>query len=78
RERFTQGKGGLQWRGTFYQMAPRRGAPQQVTLPPFAEFWQGNQMIEIPEEPETAGFGGLASFRADPQANPPEAAGGNK
>lgn len=43
---------------------------QQVTLPPFAEFWQANQLIEMPEEPENARFARFAAFRADPRANP--------
>jgi biotin/methionine sulfoxide reductase len=25
-----------------------------VTLPPFAQFWQANQLIEMPENPENA------------------------
>lgn len=67
RERFTEGKSDLQWLETFYQMAARRGAQQQVTLPPFAEFWQANQLIEMPEEPENARFARFAAFRADPE-----------
>ncbi|VFT74774.1 biotin sulfoxide reductase [Klebsiella aerogenes] len=47
RERFTEGKSDLQWLETFYQIAAQRGAHQQVTLPPFAEFWQANQLIEM-------------------------------
>ncbi len=76
RERFTEGKSDLQWLETFYQMAARRGAQQQVTLPPFAEFWQANQLIEMPEEPENARFARFAAFRADPQANPLKTASG--
>lgn len=44
-------------------------AQQQVTLPPFAQFWQDNQLIEMPEEPANARFARFAAFRADPQAN---------
>ncbi|MCS5932371.1 hypothetical protein LNQ03_18815 [Klebsiella pneumoniae subsp. pneumoniae] len=66
----------MQWLETFYQMAARRGAQQQVTLPPFAEFWQANQLIEMPEEPENARFARFAAFRADPQANPLKTASG--
>ena len=76
RERFTEGKSDLQWLETFYQMAARRGAQQQVTLPPFAEFWQANQLIEMPEEPENARFARFAAFRADPRANPLKTASG--
>ena len=76
RERFTEGKSDLQWLETFYQMAARRGAQQQVTLPPFAEFWQANQLIEMPEEPENARFIRFAAFRDDPQANPLKTASG--
>ena len=56
-------------------MAARR-AQQQVTLPPFAEFWQANQLIEMPEEPENARFARFAAFRADPRANPLKTASG--
>lgn len=78
RERFTEGKSDLQWLETFYQMAARRGAQQQVTLPPFAEFWQANKLIEMPEEPENARFARFAAFRADPQANPLKTASGKR
>ena len=76
RERFTEGKNDLQWLETFYQIAAQRGAAQQVTLPPFARFWQDNQLIEMPENPENARFARFAAFRADPQANPLKTASG--
>lgn len=76
RERFTEGKSDLQWLETFYQMAARRGAQQQVTLPPFAEFWQANQLIEMPEEPENARLRVSPPSRADPEANPLKTASG--
>jgi biotin/methionine sulfoxide reductase len=47
-----------------------------VTLPPFAQFWQANQLIEMPEKPENARFARFAAFRADPQANPLKTASG--
>ncbi|MFE4111182.1 molybdopterin guanine dinucleotide-containing S/N-oxide reductase [Kosakonia sp. YIM B13611] len=70
RERFTEGKNDLQWLETFYNIAAERGASQQVTLPPFAEFWQANQLIEMPESEQNARFVRFADFRRDPQANP--------
>ncbi len=70
RERFTEGKSDLQWLETFYRIAAERGASQQVTLPPFAEFWQANQLIEMPTSEQNAQFVRFAAFRADPQANP--------
>ncbi|WP_289892006.1 molybdopterin guanine dinucleotide-containing S/N-oxide reductase [Kosakonia sacchari] len=70
RERFTEGKNDLQWLETFYNIAAERGASQQVTLPPFAEFWQVNQLIEMPESEQHARFVRFADFRHDPQANP--------
>lgn len=70
RERFTEGKNDLQWLETFYNIAAERGASQQVTLPPFAEFWQVNQLIEMPESEQHARFVRFADFRRDPQANP--------
>ncbi|UGS43023.1 Biotin sulfoxide reductase [Pseudocitrobacter corydidari] len=70
RERFTEGKNDLQWLETFYHIAAERGASQQVTLPPFAEFWQANQLIEMPTSEQNGQFVRFAAFRADPQANP--------
>ncbi|MGZ0751119.1 molybdopterin guanine dinucleotide-containing S/N-oxide reductase [Kluyvera sichuanensis] len=68
--RFTEGKSDLQWLETFYHIAGQRGASQQVTLPPFAEFWQANELIEMPESEQNAAFVRFGAFRADPQANP--------
>ena len=70
RARFTEGKSDLQWLETFYNIAAERGASQQVTLPPFAEFWQANQLIEMPESEQHARFVRFADFRRDPHANP--------
>lgn len=70
RERFTEGKNDLQWLETFYAIAEERGARQQVTLPPFARFWQENALIEMPVSEENRQFVRFAAFRADPQANP--------
>lgn len=70
RERFTEGKSDLQWLETFYTIAGERGASQQVTLPPFAEFWQANQLIEMPQSEQNARFVRYADFRRDPQAHP--------
>ncbi len=70
RERFTEGKTDLQWLETFYEIAGQRGASQGVSLPPFAEFWEANQLIEMPESEQSARFIRFADFRRDPQANP--------
>lgn len=70
RERFTEGKCDLEWLETFYNIAAQRGAPQGVTLPPFAEFWEANALIEMPESEENARFVRFADFRRDPQAHP--------
>ena len=70
RARFTEGKTDLQWLQTFYEIAAQRGAAQNVTLPPFADFWQANQLIEMPESEENAKFIRFAAFREDPQASP--------
>ena len=41
-----------------------------MTLPPFAQFWQANELIEMPESEQNAAFVRFGAFRADPQANP--------
>ncbi len=46
----------------FYNVARQRGASQQVELPPFAEFWQANQLIEMPENPDSERFIRFADF----------------
>ena len=74
--RFTEGKSELQWLETFYNVARQRGASQQVELPPFAEFWQANQLIEMPENPDSERFIRFADFRRDPQAHPLKTASG--
>lgn len=66
RERFTEGKSELQWLETFYNIAAERGASQQVTLPPFATFWEANQLIEMPESEQNGRFVRFADFRRDP------------
>lgn len=68
--RFTEGKTELEWLETFYNIARERGAQQQVTLPPFNDFWQANNIIEMPESPQNAEFIRFAAFRDDPAANP--------
>ena len=70
RARYTEGKSELQWLETFYNIAAERGASQQVTLPPFSQFWQANELIEMPESEQNAAFVRFGAFRADPQANP--------
>ena len=74
--RFTEGKSELQWLETFYNVARQRGASQQVELPPFAEFWQANQLIEMPENPDSERFIRFADFCRDPQAHPLKTASG--
>ncbi len=70
RERFTEGKTDLQWLETFYEVAGQRGAAQGVTLPPFAQFWEENAILEMPENAENAKFVRFGDFRRDPQAHP--------
>ena len=74
--RFTEGKSELQWLETFYNVARQRGASQQVELPPFAEFWKANQLIEMPENPDSERFIRFADFRRDPHAHPLKPASG--
>jgi biotin/methionine sulfoxide reductase len=69
RERFTEGKTDLEWLETFYQIATR-GAAQGVTLPPFAQFWEANDIFEMPESEQNAQFVRFADFRRDPQNHP--------
>ncbi|WP_255459293.1 molybdopterin guanine dinucleotide-containing S/N-oxide reductase [Buttiauxella sp. A111] len=68
--RFTEGKTELQWLEEFYEIARKRGAAQQVELPDFQQFWDANQLIEMPESEKNAAFIRFADFREDPQANP--------
>lgn len=68
--RFSEGKTELQWLEEFYDIARKRGATQQVELPEFKQFWEANQLIEMPESEKNAGFIRFADFRHDPQANP--------
>lgn len=69
-ERFTEGKTDLEWLETFYEIAGQRGAAQGVTLAPFAEFWEANAIVEMPESEENARFVRFADFRRDPESHP--------
>lgn len=69
-ERFTEGKTDLEWLETFYEIAGQRGAAQGVTLAPFAEFWESNDIVEMPESEENARFVRFADFRRDPEGHP--------
>ena len=69
-ERFTEGKTDLEWLETFYEIAGQRGAAQGVTLAPFAEFWEANDIVEMPESEENARFVRFADFRRDPEGHP--------
>lgn len=41
-----------------------------MTLPPFAEFWDANEIFEMPESEQNAQFVRFADFRRDPQRYP--------
>ncbi len=69
-ERFTEGKTDLEWLETFYEIAGQRGAAQGVTLAPFAEFWEANAIVEMPESEDNAKFVRFADFRRDPESHP--------
>ncbi len=69
-ERFTEGKTDLEWLETFYEIAGQRGAAQGVTLAPFSEFWEANDIVEMPESEENARFVRFADFRRDPEGHP--------
>ncbi|XNM47974.1 hypothetical protein ACLK17_21820 [Escherichia coli] len=59
-----------------FRTLPERGGSQQVELPPFAEFWQANQLIEMPENPDSERFIRFADFCRDPLAHPLKTASG--
>lgn len=68
--RFTEEKTELQWLEGLYEMAKQRGASQQITLPEFKDFWEANELIEMPVNEKSAEFIRFADFRRDPQENP--------
>lgn len=41
-----------------------------MTLPPFTEFWEANQIVEMPESEQNAKFVRFADFRRDPENHP--------
>lgn len=41
-----------------------------MTLPPFAQFWEANRIIEMPESEQNAEFVRFADFRRDPENHP--------
>lgn len=68
--RFTEEKNELQWLESLYDMAKQRGASQQITLPEFKDFWEANELIEMPVNEKLAEFIRFADFRRDPQEYP--------
>ena len=65
---FTEGRSEIEWIEYLHEETRARAAEQGVTLPPFAEFWAGEQIYygdQLPEVPFT-----LERFRSDPAANP--------
>ena len=66
KDRFTEGRTVLQWCEFFYEAA--RTQSKAVKMPPFAEFWNGEGILEFP--PGEGSMVHLAEFRADPLLNP--------
>lgn len=67
---FYRGQNGFAVAGDVLPDCRSARAPQGVTLPPFAQFWEANQIIEMPESEQNAQFVRFADFRRDPENHP--------
>ncbi|QCT18946.1 molybdopterin guanine dinucleotide-containing S/N-oxide reductase [Jejubacter calystegiae] len=70
RERFTEGRDEMAWLNYFYDVARKQGEARGVALPEFSAFWAANQIVEMPEDENSARFVRFGDFRADPQGHP--------
>lgn len=67
RERFTEGRGEMDWLAYLYNISRQRAASEGIELPTFEAFWQAGYLeLPAPRAPRVH----LAGFRADPQAHP--------
>lgn len=65
---FTEGRSEMEWIEHLYEETRKRGREHDVVMPPFAEFWEGEQ-IEFSDQVEDMSFV-LERFRSDPEAHP--------
>ncbi|MEQ8370203.1 MAG: molybdopterin guanine dinucleotide-containing S/N-oxide reductase [Alphaproteobacteria bacterium] len=69
RDRFTEGRGEMDWLRHLYDTFRQGAAQQKVELPGFDQFWEAGH-VRYPEDPTAAGLVLMDSFRAAPEANP--------
>jgi len=67
RERFTEGRGEMDWLRHLYDRARQRAAEHGMTLPDFETFWREG-VARLPEPPSKPVM--LSGFRADPDGAP--------
>ena len=65
---FSEGRSEMEWIKQIYATTLSRAADKGITLPPFDEFWRGQQIDFSSQLPETDFV--LERFRRDPDANP--------
>lgn len=65
---FSEDRTEMEWIEHLYETTRSRALQRQVILPPFAEFWQGEQLNYAEHLPATSFQ--LERFRDDPDANP--------
>jgi biotin/methionine sulfoxide reductase len=65
---FTEGRSEMEWVEHLYEETRTRAREHNVTMPPFAEFWQGEQ-LDFADQLEDRSFA-LERFRSDPDLHP--------
>lgn len=65
---FSEGRTEMEWVEHLYETTRSRALERDVALPPFAEFWQGEQLTYLNDLPEVSFQ--LERFRREPGAHP--------
>lgn len=69
-DKFSEGKGEMQWLEEFYNQAVQQASGLMVEMPEFKKFWEDNTPLKFEVSTEAEGFVRYGDFREDPILNP--------
>ncbi len=67
---YSEGRTQIQWIKHFYEQAKQVGRYRRVRMPRFQQFWEANEILKNPPDPDRVNWVRHADFRADPILNP--------
>ena len=70
KDKYTEGKTEMQWIESIYDEAVASAAKEGITMPPFAEFWNGDGYFEFPVPDDAKNYVRFGDYREDPIAHP--------